>query len=190
MFRKTSRDKKNSGGTVRIIAGEYRGRKINTPGGHTHPMGERERNALFNALGDAVNGTFVMDLYAGSGAIGIEALSRGAAFVMFIDNDERAVQTINENLRSLGVEPFRGGALKADLNVVLRTATDRYPIVIADPPYDKYDEKIAKRVARVVSDGGTLVLSHPDKAPEIDGFTLLKTNKYANAHLSFYHKDV
>ncbi|MBR2803497.1 RsmD family RNA methyltransferase [Candidatus Saccharibacteria bacterium] len=177
------------GGYVKIIAGKYKGKKIRTPGGSTHPMGERERNALFNALGDIIEGQLVMDLYAGSGAIGIEALSRGAKFVLFIDKNPKAVDTINKNLRKLGAYPMYGGAIESDLNITLRTATDRYPIVIADPPYEEYDPKIAKYIARVVSPHGALVISHPGEAPEIKGFTLLKSSKYARAHLSFYQKN-
>ncbi|MBR2658984.1 RsmD family RNA methyltransferase [Candidatus Saccharibacteria bacterium] len=186
MFRK----KKNTqpGGEVRIISGEYKGRKIKTPGGNTHPMGERERNAIFNAIGDQIYGAFVMDLYAGSGAIGIEALSRGANFVLFIDKDPRAVDTINENLRNLGISPFQGGAIQSDINLAARTATDRYPIVIADPPYDEYDPKIAKSLARLLSPYGALILSHPGEPVEIKGLKLLKTSKYANCHISFYQK--
>ena len=174
-------------GEVRITGGEFKGRKIRTPGGDIHPMGERERIALFNMIAEYVPGNFILDAFSGSGALGIEALSRGAMFVFFMDKDARACKTINQNLRALGLYGAGGGVMKANAYVVLRTATDRFGIVIADPPYDKYDERKIKILARVVADpGGILVLSHPGEAPELPGLKLKKTRKYAAAHISVY----
>ncbi len=174
--------------TVRITSGIYKGRKVATPGGGTHPMGERERIALFNMIQDRIEGNYVMDLYCGGGTLGIEALSRGANFVLFIDNSKNAVMTTNKNLQELGLYGVRGGAILANILVVARTATDRYGVVIADPPYDKYEEKMVKYLPRLVLDGGILVLSHPGEAPELSGLELLKTRKYAAAHISVYAK--
>lgn len=152
-------------------------------------MGERERIALFNMIADYVPGNFILDVFAGSGALGIEALSRGAGFVFFMDNDKRACDIITENLISLGLYGRRGGAMQANAYQVLRTATDRFGIVLADPPYDEYNERKIKILARVVADpGGILVLSHPDEAPELPGLELWKTKQYAAAHISVYKK--
>lgn len=173
-------------GGVRVIAGRYKGKKLKTPGEGTHPMGERERNALFNMIVDMLPGAFVFDAYAGSGALGIEAISRGAAFVLFIDKDPCAVETINENLKKLRLYGFNGGAMLADTSIVVRTATDRFSIVLADPPYDKYDSKMIARLARVVAPGGILVASTPEEGPEIKGMEKIKSQKYARAHISVY----
>ena len=176
-------------GEVTISGGKFRGYKIKTPGGGTHPMGERERIALFNMIGDRVVGNYVMDLYCGGGTLGIEALSRGATFVLFIDKSDRAVATTNTNLMLLGLYGLRGGAIQGDLTIVTRTATDRYGVVIADPPYDKYNEKMVKYLPRLVLNGGILVLSHPGEPPELRGVRLDKTRKYAGATISIYIKD-
>lgn len=180
----------NGGGKVRISGGEFRGRKIKTPGGETHPMGERERIALFNMIQDRIEGNFVMDVFCGGGTLGIEALSRGAIFALFLDNNPEAVRVCNENLRKLRLYGIRGGALVIDVRIAARTATDRYGVVIADPPYDKYDEKMVKYLPRLVLDGGTFILSHPGKAPEFPGLTLEKTRSYAAANISIYRKKV
>ena len=79
---------------LRITSGNYRGRKIATPGGKTHPMGERERLALFNMIGPFIPEAMVLDAFSGSGALGIEALSRGAKHVVFVDIDKKAFETI------------------------------------------------------------------------------------------------
>lgn len=178
-----------NGKIVKITGGELRGQKIRTPGDGTHPMGERERIALFNMLGDAVKGNRVIDLYCGGMTLGIEAISRGAMYALGIDHSPEAVEVANQNLKKLGVHGLRGGAIHGPLPTVLRTATDRYGIVIADPPYDKYQEKDTKFYARVVLDGGILVLSHPGEAPEIEGMTLEKSRSYAGARISIYRKN-
>ena len=179
---------KNAGGFVKITGGEFRGQKIATPGGDTHPMGERERIALFNMIGEHIGGNFVMDLYCGGGTLGIEALSRGAAFVVFIDINKEATDVVKENMKKLGLYGIRGGEVQADISIIARTATDRYGILIADPPYDQYEEKMVKYLPRMLFDGGILALSHPGEAPELNGMTLLKSKKYAAAHISIYVK--
>lgn len=178
---------KQPSGFVRITGGNLKGRKIRTPGGATHPMGERERIALFNMIVEYLPGNFVLDAFAGSGALGIEALSRGAALVLFMDKDAHVCDVINENLRELGLYGVGGGALKSNVYHALATATDRFGIVLADPPYDKYNERKIKVLARVVADpGGILVLSHPGEAPELPDLKLVKSHKYAGANLSLY----
>lgn len=178
---------------VKITGGALKGRKIRTPGGDTHPMGERERIALFNILGDKVRGNYVMDLYCGGGTLAIEALSRGARWALGVDYSEDAVMTMNENLQALGLIGipglFGGGAVQGDIPVVMRTATDRYSLIFADPPYDKYNEKMVKYLPRILFDGGMLVISHPGESPKLKGVHLVDSRKYAGAHLSFYIKD-
>ena len=190
---------KNNKNTVRISGGTLRGRLIKTPGGATHPMGERERIALFNMIQDRIAGNYVLDLYAGGGTLGIEALSRGANFCMMIDKSPEAVEVANQNLRELDIYGMQGlmfpggassgAAMQGDVALIARTATDRYGIVIADPPYDDYSEKMVKYLPRLVLDGGVLVLSHPGDAPELQGVNLTKSHSYANATISIYVKN-
>ncbi len=179
-------ESKEKPGIVRVVAGRFKGRKLKTPGDGTHPMGEREKNALFNMISAMVPGAFVLDAYAGSGALGIEALSRGAAFALFIDKDPRAAEIIDENLKKLKLFGLHGGAIKADTTVVVRTATDRFSIVLADPPYDKYEPEMITLLGRLVAKDGILVASTPEDGPEIEGMEKIKSQQYARAHITVY----
>lgn len=168
---------------VKITSGTLRGRAITTPGGKTHPMGERERLALFNMIADAVPGAVVLDAYAGSGALGIEALSRGARAVVFVEKSSGAARVINENLQSLGI----------DGEVVTAKIPDYEPntlfdVVLADPPYDSFNLTEVAQLGKYVNKNGILVLSHPGEAPEIPGTILRKSHKYAGATISIYDK--
>lgn len=178
-------------GNLKIIAGKYGGRTIKSPDHEgTHPMGAREKNALFNMISEYVPGNFVLDAFAGSGALGIEAISRGAGLVVFLEKSHVANRTIIDNLSSIGEYGLRGIPGQGDAYKLLATATDRFGIVIADPPYDKYDAEKIKVLARVVADpGGILVLSHPGEAPEMPGLVLEKTRSYAGANISLYHHE-
>lgn len=190
-------NKKTSSRFVKITGGMYRGFKIRTPGGATHPMGERERIALFNMIADRVPGACVLDLYAGSGILGLEAMSRGASYVMAIDIRPRAVRTIANNMEDLGLSQFVSRVAQFDAVKLAKGSRDEdemmgvvtpYNLVFSDPPYDVYDEEMVKDLGNVVTPGGTVVLSHPGPSPEIPGLKLLKTRQYAAAHLSIYEK--
>jgi len=174
---------------LRIISGKYKGRTLKVPDTKgVHPMGSREKIALFNMINDAVPGNFVLDAFSGSGALGIEAISRGAGLVVFLEKSHVAYRTIIENLESIGEYGRHGIPGCGDAYKILATATDRFGIVIADPPYDKYDPEKIKVVAKVVADPiGILVLSHPGEAPEMPGLKLEKTRSYAGANISVYH---
>lgn len=169
--------------TVRITSGKFRGRTITTPGGKTHPMGERERLALFNMIMDLVPGAVVLDAYAGSGALGIEALSRGAKEVVFVENNRGAARVISENLKTLDAE---GEVLVARIPDF--ETDDLFDLVLADPPYDSFDLTEVAELGRYVRRGGVLVLSHPGEAPLIKGLNSEKSRKYAGATISVYVK--
>ena len=168
---------------VRITSGSFKGRRIATPGGKTHPMGSRERIALFNMISEYVPGGRVLDAYAGSGALGIEALSRGASDVEFLEKSPTVAKGIRNNLRDLDLKArvFTGDATDF-------TTNDGFDLILADPPYDEYDLPGVEYLAGFLKSGGIMMLSHPDEAPEISELKLLKTHKYAAAHLSVYVK--
>ena len=168
---------------VRITSGDYKGQKMKTPGGKTHPMGERERIALFNMISDYVPGTRVLDAYAGSGALGVEALSRGASEVEFLEKSPTVAKTIRSNLKKLDVKArvFSGDATNF-------TSNEGFDLILADPPYDNYDMAGVEYLSGFLKNGGILVLSHPMESPTIPEMKLLKTRKYAAAHLSVYVK--
>jgi 16S rRNA (guanine(966)-N(2))-methyltransferase RsmD len=119
---------------VRIVAGAYGGRRIEAPRGRaTRPTSDRVREALFSILGPgAVEGVRVLDLFAGSGALGIEALSRGAAQAVFVDSDARAVAAVRRNLGAIGIE---APVHRRDAFAWLKDAGDTFDLVFADPPY-------------------------------------------------------
>ena len=121
---------------MRVVAGELRGRRFDAPPGNdTRPTTDKVREAVFNALGslDLVRDAVVVDLFAGSGGMGIEALSRGAAEVVFVERDRAALRVLDDNLRSLGVAD-RARVMRGDASVAARGLTA--DLVIADPPYD------------------------------------------------------
>ncbi|MGD0772350.1 MAG: 16S rRNA (guanine(966)-N(2))-methyltransferase RsmD [Candidatus Solibacter sp.] len=123
---------------MRVIAGQFRSRRLESiPGDATRPTADRVREALFNILQTRISGASFVDAYAGTGAVGIEALSRGAAHAWFLERDRRALDAIRKNLASLGVER-RATILAGKVLVTL----ERCPagIVFLDPPYGQADE--------------------------------------------------
>ncbi|GAA1761667.1 16S rRNA (guanine(966)-N(2))-methyltransferase RsmD [Streptomonospora arabica] len=132
---------------TRIIAGAARGRRIAVPGGHgTRPTSDRAREALFaSALSDlgGFDGLRVLDLYAGSGAIGLEALSRGAEHALLVESDRRAVSTLRANIASLGLEGARVAAGRVRRVLEEGPRDGAYDLAVADPPYASGDAEVA-----------------------------------------------
>src|ERR1700736_3119455 len=123
---------------MRVVAGEAKGRRLQAPAGpRTRPTSDRVREAIFDILGslDAVEGAVVADLFAGSGALGIEALSRGARRTVFVDRDRAAITAIRANLAGCGFGPDRAEVVPGDVG---RWAAGAPPVdvILADPPYD------------------------------------------------------
>jgi 16S rRNA (guanine966-N2)-methyltransferase len=151
---------------VRIVAGRWGGRRLTSPkGAATRPTADRVREALFSILGARVEGARVLDLFAGSGALGLEALSRGAAEATFVDSAAAAIDAVRSNLEALGGE---ADVRKADAVRFLRTASGQarqYDLVLLDPPY-----RLAARLGRELSEAlpavlapGALVVSESDR---------------------------
>jgi 16S rRNA (guanine(966)-N(2))-methyltransferase RsmD len=142
---------------MRIIAGELKGRRLKTPKWvGLRPTSDKLRETLFNVVAQRVPGARVLDLYAGTGAIGIEALSRGAAHVTFVDTDPRALKLIEENLRHCGV---------TDRYVIIRSPQSlpagSIDLAVLDPPYDEPDLTASIAAAEpLIAPGGLLVLEH------------------------------
>jgi 16S rRNA (guanine966-N2)-methyltransferase len=123
---------------MRIIGGEFRSRLISMPKGvDIRPTQDKVRGAIFNILGD-ITGRRVLELFGGSGALGIEALSRGACHATFVDNNSRCVNTITANLKSLGIEGSRCRVIRADalkIFAALEASDEEFDIIFMDPPY-------------------------------------------------------
>ena len=174
--------------TVRITGGAFRSRTIATPGGDTHPMGDRERLAIFNSLVSVVHGARVLDMFAGSGALGIEALSRGAAHVTFVDNSHKARDTIKQNLQML--DQASHATVSSSLP---HDNAQIYDLIFADPPYDIDIATLnLPHLANILTATGTLVLSTV-KATEIaelfgDQLTLISDKTYARARITMWTK--
>lgn len=173
---------------VRIITGEFGGRFIQTPpGSTTHPMGERVRSAMFNSLGETVRGARVLDAFAGSGAIGLEALSRGAESVVFVERDRVAQRVIAENIGSLGVDE-KSIVIKTTISNWLETSgvTGEFDVIFADPPYHNPQFSTVLRLMGLLKPGGTMILSHPGigEVPIQDKTVVVDSRSYGEAHLT------
>ena len=156
---------------MRVVAGAWRGRTLCAPSGRdTRPTSDRVREAIFSAVISRVgslDGVRVLDLYAGSGALGIEALSRGAAHATFVDDSGRAAVVIRKNLATLGVSAERSTVIVAPVERFARSATAAAPVslLLADPPY-RIDAGVFRQVLEalatcgVVADGALIVYEH------------------------------
>ncbi len=193
-------------GKIKVVSGYLKGKTLKTPGGATHPMGSREKLALFNMISADVVRADVLDAFAGSGALGIEALSRGARHVVFIENSPRAVEIIRENLKSLDLLEsaeiysssvqnfvaknflnFSGPEKLSEIQTVPPRQT--FDLILADPPYDNFNPTEIEKLLSSLKPSGKLVLSHPDSAPDFPNLTHEKSHTYAKAHISIYTKN-
>jgi 16S rRNA (guanine966-N2)-methyltransferase len=179
---------------MRIIGGQYKGRRLQTPAWDgLRPTSDRLRETLFNILADEVSGAFVLDGYAGTGAVGIEALSRGAARVVFVEHDRRAAALIAENLRHCGIA--EGCAImRADIGQLRQPDGPRpFDVILLDPPYDGVDLEVAVgHAAAWLSAAGVLVLEHARRRvspPSAGGLARTRVVRAGNSALSFYRHD-
>ena len=183
---------------MRVIAGEYRSRLLQAPrGDKTRPTSDRLRETLFNVLGPLVEGSRFVDLYAGSGAVGIEAISRGAEFVWFAESARPAVAAIRKNLSDLKIA---GGFALEDRGVkkmleALLAKERAAEIVFLDPPYEETEEYeetlkfLARHYAAVLADGAMVVAEHSSKRGLEARYSVLERTRVleqGEAALSFY----
>jgi 16S rRNA (guanine966-N2)-methyltransferase len=144
---------------MRVIAGRYKGRRLKPPHWDgLRPTSDKLRETLFNILAPRIEGARVLDAYAGTGAIGIEALSRGAAHVTFVERDRRARALIEENLAGCGVDrdyTIRGEDVAAALS---HERAGAYDLILLDPPYDSATTGVLDAAARALIPGGLIVL--------------------------------
>jgi len=173
---------------LRIIAGKYGSRFIEAPKKESvHPMSERMRGALFNMLGD-LEGKAVLDAFAGSGAVGLEAASRGAQTVTCIEQDRVVMQTLLQNVELLRADGVVQ-TIQANVFGWVDTSDDIFDIVIADPPYERVDPiKVVEKLIKHVNTSGFMILSHSGRAepPRVDGVVVVETRSYADGTLTFY----
>ena len=175
---------------MRIIAGTHRGRRIAAPkGAHTRPTGDRVREALYNLVGP-VDGASVLDLYAGSGALGLEALSRGARRCVFAETDAAAARAIRANLESLALTG--GLVVQRDALAVLRdeaSAGRRHELVLLDPPYERWaglEGRLGGLLPAVVAPGGVAVVETDARVEPALPLDLMTTRRYGSARLTLF----
>jgi 16S rRNA (guanine966-N2)-methyltransferase len=174
---------------VRIIAGKYGGRVIEGSGtDRTHPMSERIRNALFNKIADELEGAEVLDAFAGSGALGLEALSRGAASALFVERDHVAQKIIGKNIATIGAA--NATLVKAPVASWSEKTEQRFDIIFADPPYHDPQLSTVSKLFRLLKPNGLMVLSYPDRGevPVDTEVVVVDSRTYGNAALAFYRK--
>ena len=182
---------------MRITSGTFRSRIIKAPAA-IRPTLDNVRKAIFDILGDAVGGSRVLDLFAGSGALGLEALSRGADSCAFVDNSRSSVKAIKENLEGLGLGRQAGiEVVYADSLAAIRRFFGEgagFDFIFMDPPYYK---EIAKKSLSlladcdILSETGVAVIEHSKHDPLPDssgGLKLLRTARYGDTLVSFYYK--
>ena len=175
---------------MRVIAGRLGGRTFEDPrGNRTHPMSEKARGAIFNALGD-IEGLTFLDCYAGTGALSIEAISRGAASSLAIENDTDAVKTIAANIAALDLTEHITLLLKNVSGWSRNNQAKQFDVVLADPPYNDIRPDVIERLAGHVKTGGVLVLSWPggEAARELKHLEIILHKTYGDAQLVFYRK--
>lgn len=185
----------------RVIAGAARGIRLAAPSSATRPLADRVKQTLFAILEPELRGRSVLDLYAGSGASGIEALSRGASAVVFVERNQVAVAAIVRNLEATGLASSRARVVRTEVGAYLARASSpaaepsRYGIVLVDPPYDRPDElgRVLEAVAGagrgvILAADGVLVAKHFWKTPPA-GVRLLRSvreERFGETMLTFY----
>lgn len=177
---------------MRVIGGKFRGRRLFGPKrGLIRPTSDRVRESLFAILVDLVIGARFADLCAGTGSIGLEALSRGAWHVTFVEKSHGAVAILQRNIRALGLSPAQVEVLNADVTR-LKKPTAAWDIVFIDPPY-KLAETIVNRLARrdVLKEGALVILEHGGKelvAVDETLLQLLDHRLYGQTSLTFFRR--
>lgn len=177
---------------MRVVAGRLGGRNFDSPATkRTHPMSEKARGALFNALGE-LEGLSVLDAFAGSGACSIEAVSRGAASVLAIDIDPDAIKTVAANVRALDIEDTVTVRRKNISGWSRNNVAIKFDVVLADPPYTDIRPDVLERLTVHVKPGGLFVLSWPgsEAVRPLGDLSVISHKTYGDAQLIFYQRPV
>lgn len=180
---------------MRVITGKARGVALKTPDGIlTRPTADRVKEALFSIIQFDIPGARVLDLFGGTGQLGIEALSRDAAFAVFVDEREDACKLIKENLRRTKLEQ-NARVVRSDYLAFLNSCREKFDIIFLDPPYaEVFLENSLKRITEIdiLQSGGIIVLERPlgkELSLDFSGFSRSKDYKYGKTLLTLYRKD-
>lgn len=181
---------------MRVIAGEAKGRKLRTvPSSHVRPITDRVKESLFNIIGPDIQGATFLDLFAGTGSVGIEALSRGGEWVQFVDRDRRAVDTVHANLKLTGMHD-RARVLRADSFSFLQGPVDRvfHYVYIAPPQYRGLWSRALREVDAqpewLADDAWVIAQIHPTEYEDqpLENLVLFDRRQYGSTLLVFYRR--
>ena len=180
---------------MRVITGTARGRKLKTPPGlDVRPTTDQVKEAVFSTIQFEVEGALFLDLFAGSGQMGIEAISRGARFCVFVDSSRQSLDAVRDNLAATG---FAGSARVAAMDSLsfLETASERFDIAFLDPPYNQgILNKALPLLAPKMTPGGVILCEHEkgEQLPETAGdFQIYRTYRYGKVMVTAYrHTEV
>jgi 16S rRNA (guanine966-N2)-methyltransferase len=180
---------------MRVIAGRYSGRRLTAPkGSTTRPTSERVREALYAMLGD-IEDARVLDLFAGSGALGIEAVSRGAAGAVFVERDRGAIAAIAANIAALGLSEEQALIRREDVASALRRASDRketYDLILIDPPYGRAPELeplLTAALGVLLAPGARVVLESDRRAPLQLGLAFERERRYGDTIIAIHRHE-
>jgi 16S rRNA (guanine966-N2)-methyltransferase len=179
---------------MRVIAGSLGGRRLKAPHGRvTRPTSDRVREAVFAMLGP-LDEARVLDLYAGSGALGIEALSRGAAHAVFVERDPRALRALGENLAQLELADGPAQVRRGEALAALATASERaetYDLIFIDPPYEQARQlagALSAILPSLLAPGGRVVVESDRRAPlELD-LAVARTRRYGDTSITIHRQ--
>jgi 16S rRNA (guanine966-N2)-methyltransferase len=178
----------------RVVGGSLAGRTLHAPPGRgTRPTLDRVREALFNILAPRVQDAVVLDLFAGTGALAIEALSRGARLAILVEPDPRVRPVIHRNLASLGLSDSTDVWASTAERAVGRLPAARFNLIFCDPPWDMgVPEKVAAALPRLLVPGGLAVVERPIEAPRLHepGLRLVDDRRYGRTKLDFWTRPV
>lgn len=177
---------------MRVITGIARGKNLKTlEGNDVRPTSQKVKEAVFSAIQFDIEGRRVLDLFAGSGQLGIEALSRGAESAVFVDNSNASIKIIKQNIESVGFEDL-SKVYTSDYASFTAMSRDTFDIVFLDPPYSKGMLVPAlKSVLPLMSDYGIIVCEYPPEVElpqSVGGFEIAKTYRYGKINVSVYRK--
>ena len=180
---------------MRVITGKARGVELKTPSGMlTRPTADRVKEALFSIIQFDVPNTKVLDLFGGTGQLGIEALSRGAQSAVFVDEQENACRLIRENLKRTKMDSC-AKVVRSDYMIYLRTCKEKFDIIFLDPPYaEVFLENSLKMITEIdiLQSGGIIITERPvgkELLFDFPGFTRSKDYKYSKTILTIFRKD-
>lgn len=178
---------------MRVITGSARGRRLTAPEGlDVRPTTDKVKEGIFSAIQFDIEGSYVLDLFAGSGQMGIEALSRGAERAVFVDSSQRALRCVNENLRATKLER-QAEVINRDSYDYIKHTAKKFDIIILDPPYrHNHINNILPAVAEKLNDGGYIICEYEaDSDTDIipDSLKVKKTYKYGKISVTILYKE-